>query len=136
VLTGDRDTGPAVPGSSGPTESHDGARKTARRRVLKSGVIAFNDRFSALPCVVRNLSSTGAQLHVEGTVNVPNTFELVIDLDGLEAQCEVAWRRDKEIGVRFTAPPRQVAPRRSQVVKALVPQQPPTLRRKPLRSGT
>ena len=108
------------------------ARKASRRRILKSGVIAFNDRFSALPCTVRDLSPSGAHLHVEGTTNVPNTFELIIELDGLEAQCEVAWRKDKEIGVRFTSPPRMGTPRRSQIVKALVPQQAPSLRRKPL----
>jgi len=107
-------------------------RQAARRRVLKSGVIAFNDRFSALPCVVRDLSPCGAHLRVEGTTNVPNTFELLIELDGLEAQCEVAWRKDKGIGVRFTSAPRMVTPRRSQIVNALAPQQAPSLRRKPL----
>jgi len=103
-----------------------------RRRVLKSGIIAFNDRFSALPCTVRDLSGTGAHLRVEGTVNVPNTFELIIELDGLEASCQVVWRKDKEIGVRFSSAPRTVTRRRTQVVKALVPQEAPTLRRKPL----
>ena len=107
-------------------------RSATRRRVLKSGVIAFNDRFSALPCVVRNLSPSGAHLRVEGTINVPNTFELLVELDGLEAQCEVVWRKDKEIGVRFTSPPRMAPPRRAQIVNALASRQAPSLRRKPL----
>ncbi len=113
-------------------QAEEGVRKASRRRVLKSGVIAFNDRFSALPCTVRDLSPSGAHLRVEGTTNVPNTFELIIELDGLEAQCEVAWRKGKEIGVRFSSAPRMVTPRRSQIVNALAPRQAPSLRRKPL----
>jgi hypothetical protein len=106
-------------------------RSAVRRRVLKSGTIAFHQRFSSIPCVVRDLSSTGAHLRVEGTINVPNSFDLIVDLDGLEAGCEVVWRRNKEIGVRFVSPPRSVTPKRTQVVCALSPQQSPTLRRKP-----
>jgi hypothetical protein len=112
-----------------------GARETRvapRRRVLKSGIIAFNDRYSALPCTVRNLSATGAHLRAEGSINAPNTFELLIELDGFEANCEVLWRKDKDIGVRFLSAPRMVAPKRAQVVNALVPNQPPNLRRNPL----
>jgi hypothetical protein len=105
---------------------------TPRRRVLKSGIIAFNDRYSALPCTVRNLSTTGAHLRVEGSINTPITFELLIALDGFEANCEVVWRKDKEMGVRFLSPQRTVTPKRVQVVQALVPSQLSTLRRKPL----
>ena len=66
-------------------------------------------------------------------MNVPNTFELIVELDGLEASCEVVWRKDREIGVRFLSAPRAVTPTRTQVVKALAPEQKPTLRRKPPR---
>ena len=116
-----------------PTQVQNEARATPRRRVLKSGIIAFNDRYSALPCTVRNLSTTGAHLRADGSINTPNTFELLVELDGFEANCEVLWRKDKDIGVRFLSAPRMVPPKRAQVVNALVPTQPPTLRRKPLR---
>jgi len=108
------------------------ARVVSRHRVLKSGIIAFNDRYSALPCTVRDLSTTGAHLRADSSINTPNTFELLIELDGFEANCEVVWRKDKDIGVRFLSPPRSVPPKRAQVVNALVPNRPPTLRRKPL----
>ena len=107
-------------------------RIAPRRRVLKSATIAFNQRFSSVPCIVRDLSLAGAHLRVEGTINVPNTFVLIIDLDGLEANCQVVWRRDKGLGVRFASPPRPVTPKRTQVVSALAPRLAPTLRRKPL----
>lgn len=117
---------------SAPASAQKEARRAPRRRVLKSGIIAFNDRYSALPCTVRNLSATGAHLRAEGSINTPNTFELLIELDGFEANCEVLWRKDKEIGVRFLSAPRMMPPKRIQVVNALVPNQPPTLRRKQL----
>jgi hypothetical protein len=116
-----------------PAEARNEARAAPRRRVLKSGVIAFNSRYSALPCSVRNLSATGAYLRAEGSINTPNIFELLIELDGFEACCEVIWRKDEGIGVRFLAAPRSTTPKRAQVVNALVPVRPPTLTRKPLR---
>lgn len=111
----------------------DEKRKAPRRRVLKAGIVAFNNRFSTLPCTVRDLSAAGARLCVEGSVNAPDTFEMIIELDGLEANCEVVSRKAKEVGVRFVSPPRITAPRRIQVIKAHVPAQPPSLRlrRKP-----
>jgi nitrogenase molybdenum-iron protein alpha/beta subunit len=69
--------------------------------------------------MVRDLSATGARLHVEGSVIAPAQFVLIIELDGLEADCEVIYRRLKEIGVKFLAPPRAVKPRRVQAVKPL-----------------
>jgi hypothetical protein len=108
------------------------ARRETRRRMLKAGIIAFNDRYSTLPCTVRDLSSTGARLRVDAVFNVPDTFDLIVELDGLEAPCQVVWRRQNEIGVTFISPPRMVAPKRAQILKALVPELPPTLRRKRL----
>ena len=111
-------------------------RRAPRRRVLKSGVIAFNGRHSTLPCGVRDLSDEGARLTVDGSVAAPDTFELLVDLDGLEAQCEVVWRRAKEVGVRFLAPPQYGAKRRTQVVEqSTKPATRVTLRRKPPAGG-
>jgi hypothetical protein len=106
-------------------------RQAQRRRVLKGGVVAFNDHYSSLPCIVRDISETGARLRIEGSMNAPDRFDLIIEIDGLEASCEVVSRKASELAVRFVSPPRRVAPRRAQVVQALVPTKPPTLRRQP-----
>ena len=66
----------------------EGKRRSLRRRVLKGGIVAFNDRHSTLPCSVRDVSDMGARLRVTGSVSVPDTFELIIEFDGLEAPCE------------------------------------------------
>jgi hypothetical protein len=114
--------------SNGPTPDK---QRAPRRRVLKAGIIAFNDRHSTLPCTVRNVSDTGALIRMPGTLSPPDTFDLIIELDGLEASCTVMWRKGEDVGVRFNEPPRKIAPRRSQVVTAVVPAKIPTLRRKP-----
>lgn len=106
-------------------------RKVPRRRVLKAGIVAFNERFSTLPCTVRDISESGARIRMDGTLTAPDTFELIVELDGLEANCEVVARTGNEIHVRFVSPPRRVRPHRAQVISALVPTAPPSLRRKP-----
>jgi hypothetical protein len=107
------------------------ARVAMRRRVLKAGVAAYNDRHVSLPCTVRDLSATGARLRVEGSVSAPDTFELIIDIDGFEANCQVVWRKGNEIGVRFLGAPRMVAPKRSQIINPMAPSPKASLRRKP-----
>ncbi len=106
-------------------------RSAPRRKQLKSGIIAFHERHSTLPCIVREISDSGARLEVD-QAHVPDTFELIIELDGLEADCAVMWRRGQRLGVRFTAPPRIRPPRRVQVVRPTLAPDKPTLRKKPV----
>lgn len=109
----------------------DEARSAPRRRMLKSGTIAYSDRHITVACTLRDMSATGARLRVDGSVTAPDTFELLVPLDGLEANCQVVWRAGQELGVKFLTAPRIVAPKRHQVVEALAPAKAPTLRRKP-----
>lgn len=120
-------------GGAAQAKSDDERRCAPRRRMLKSAIAAFNNRFCTVSCTVRDLSDTGARLRSEGSVNIPDTFELIIELDGFEADCEVVWRRGSDLGVRFLGAPRKVAPKRDQVISAHLPAPVPTLRRKPVR---
>ena len=106
-------------------------RQSPRRRVLKGGVVAFNDRYVTLPCTVRDISDGGARLRIEGSITAPDTFELIIEIDGLEAACEVVSRRGNEVSVLFVSPPRKMPPRRLQVVNAIAPVTQPSLRKRP-----
>lgn len=106
-------------------------RTAPRRRQLKAAIIAFQNRHATLPCRVREISEAGARLEV-GTPHVPDTFELIVELDGIEADCEVVWRRGSLTGVRFLGPPRKGEPRRAQVINPTSPPQAPGLRRKPV----
>ncbi len=108
----------------------DNARVTTRRKQLKSAIILFNNRHSTMPASVRDISETGARLEASAQ-DVPDTFELIIELDGLVADCEVIWRKVNLVGVKFLSPPRKAPPKRIQVVQALGPKEAPSLRRKP-----
>ena len=108
----------------------DDARRAPRHRVLKSGVVATNDRHLTMGCTIRDQSNTGARLRMDSSLTIPDTFELIIEIDGLEANCEVVWRSGKEVGVKYIGAPRKAAARRVQVINALAPASAASLRRK------
>ena len=106
-------------------ETQDDARIAPRRRVLKAGVAASNDRHITVACTVRDVSATGARLRTDSSLSIPDTFELIIEVDGLEANCEVIWRKGSEVGARFLGAPRIVAAKRTQVINPLTPPKAP-----------
>jgi hypothetical protein len=107
------------------------ARVSPRRRVLKGGVVACIDGRLIVPCAVRDMSETGARIKVQCPVSVPDTFELFIELDGLEAACQVVWRKGEELGVKFLGAPRKVREKRIQVVVPVCPPRTRPLHRSP-----
>ncbi len=117
------------PSATTPALSKD-KRKASRRRVLKAAIAAFCDRHCTIACTVRDISQTGARLICDSTLSIPDTFELIVELDGIEADCEVVWRTGNELGVRFQGEPRRLEPRRRQVVRAReMPGRKPNVRR-------
>jgi len=104
-------------------------RADQRRRVLKGAIVSFNGGNSTLSCRVRDLSETGCRLIAEGTMSVPDTFSLFVELDGLTADCEATWRDGGQTGVRFIGAPRYSTPTRAQVIQPDVPEKPAKLRR-------
>jgi len=77
-------------------------RNMQRTRTLRTGKILFHQRGSVIDCVVRNLSAQGACLQVESIVDVPDSFDLVIEGDA-SRPCRLAWKRGNRIGVEFGA---------------------------------
>jgi hypothetical protein len=104
-------------------------RQLRRRRVLMTGIIAFNSHFTTVRCQVRDFTETGAHLRCDNLVHVPQKFDLIIELEGVEAACEVAWRKDNDIGVHFLTPPMRISAKRRQVISPSVPPSAPSLRR-------
>ncbi|NNF79585.1 MAG: PilZ domain-containing protein [Rhizobiales bacterium] len=101
---------------------NDDNRTSPRRRALKAGIVSFNNGNITLPCVVRDISETGAKLKVDTGRHPPDRFQLQIELDGLSANCTVVWRNEQHIGVEFAEPPQMGVPTRTQVVCAAVKQ--------------
>jgi hypothetical protein len=74
-------------------------RKAPRRRLLKSGTIILGKK-AHLPCVVSNLSVSGACLEVQATFEIPSRF--LFGMPGRPPQtCKVIWRTDRKLGVHF-----------------------------------
>ena len=81
-------------------------RSLPRTRTLKgakifwpTGAAIIWPTGAAVKCVVRKLSEKGAKIEVHSPV--PETFELVFDLDQSRRSCRVVWRKEVMIGVKF-----------------------------------
>jgi hypothetical protein len=55
-----------------------------------------------IECALDNISWGGACLLVSNPADVPDAFDLIIELNGARESCCVIWRGQKKIGVAFT----------------------------------
>src|SRR3954454_10938225 len=76
-------------------------RIAPRLKALLAAKISFNNGQSALDCLIRNLSDTGAKLIVSAAVTLPECFDLIVPPKSLTRRARIAWRRAEQIGVRF-----------------------------------
>ncbi|MCB1455405.1 MAG: hypothetical protein KDJ48_01035 [Nitratireductor sp.] len=97
------------------TSDETNNRIAPRQRVLKTAKAAFNDQFSAIPCLMRNVSETGARLVFDNVGLVPRVFTLFVELDGYKVECERVWQEGKECGVRFCGEKQETRIRKVQV---------------------
>lgn len=91
-------------------------RAARRRRVLKQGFAQEDPRASAVGCVIRDLSETGARLKFEAMAIIPERFILHIPVDGIQFDCVRRWIRGQECGVAFTSEPSPSALAKQQVI--------------------
>ncbi len=76
-----------------------------RRAVLKGARIVFNGGHSAVGCVVKNMSGSGARLKLDNAAGIPSRFLLRFDDAGVPArECVVHWRALDALGVEFVTP--------------------------------
>jgi hypothetical protein len=74
-------------------------RASPRKPVLMSAAIAFAG--TSVDCLVRNISISGAALDVSNRHDIPERFDLIFKTDGTQIPCQIVWRRDEQIGVKF-----------------------------------
>jgi hypothetical protein len=79
-------------------------RNQSRQRVFKAGKIVVKQGASVFDCIVRNLSDDGACVDLGTTLGVPDCFVLNIEADRTSRLCQVVWRTERRIGVRFPEP--------------------------------
>jgi hypothetical protein len=80
-----------------------GAKKReARKSLRQAGWITLDGGFAARPCMVENLSASGARVTVEDNNTLPAKLRLAFTRDARNGRaCEVVWRRGRTVGVKF-----------------------------------
>jgi diguanylate cyclase (GGDEF)-like protein len=81
--------------------NHKLPEANVRRRVLKAGVIHFNNRMSTVDCTVRTLAETGAGLDLSNSFGLPETFNLMIRSDGFDVPCRIVSQTERHVEVQF-----------------------------------
>ncbi|WP_291861358.1 PilZ domain-containing protein [Bradyrhizobium sp.] len=77
-------------------------KRETRKSVQQPGWITLDGGFAARPCVVQDLSSTGAKVTVDDPNALPGKLRLAFSRDARTGRrCEVVWRRGKTVGVKF-----------------------------------
>jgi PilZ domain len=77
-------------------------RIAARHRVNKPATVEYGGLKQ--PCLVRDISVTGAALEFSDLIRVmrlPERFKLIVPEDGLRLRCRIVWHRDYRMGVTF-----------------------------------
>lgn len=77
-------------------------KRESRKSVHQPGWITLDGGFAARPCVVQDLSSSGAKVTVDDPNALPGKLRLAFSRDARTGRsCEVVWRRGKTVGVKF-----------------------------------
>ena len=76
-------------------------RASTRRQVRKDGKIIFVDQPFFIECAIRNISGDGALLTMLVNFPLPKEIMLWEERSGTIYECDVRWRREHLVGVRF-----------------------------------
>ena len=76
-------------------------RKVPRQKSFLRGCIYFNNRRSAVDCLIRDISSHSARLVLPDPTAVPDVVDLYIPHKEQTLRSRVQWRHGREAGVSF-----------------------------------
>jgi hypothetical protein len=77
-------------------------KRDARKSMHQAGWITLEGGFAARPCVVQDLSASGAKVTIDDSNTLPAKLRLAFSRDARTGRaCEVVWRRGKSVGVKF-----------------------------------
>jgi PilZ domain len=77
-------------------------KREARKSLRQPGWITLDGGFAARPCVVQDMSATGAKITIDDPNMLPAKLRLALSRDARTGRpCEVVWRRGKSVGVKF-----------------------------------
>jgi hypothetical protein len=79
-------------------------RRAPRRRINAAGYLYTGDGWPLGACRMRDVSVGGARLSHSIAGELPDQLFLSLSKDGaVRRRCQVAWRRENQLGVRFLA---------------------------------
>src|SRR5262249_10107530 len=76
-------------------------RKSPRRPLRRAAWLAIGSDATPRPCVRWDISDNGARLTVARLQELPDRFTLVLSKQAPQHHCEVVWRTQRFVGVRF-----------------------------------
>ena len=76
-------------------------RSAARVRAVLKGEIRYDNGLRSTPCVIRDLSETGARLELPGDLLLPDHFDLYIEKRNQTRPAVVKRKRGVEVGIAF-----------------------------------
>ena len=76
-------------------------RSASRMRAVLKAEIRYNDGLMSAPCVVRDISGTGARLELAGDLALPDSFDLYIEKKHETHHAVVKRRMNREVRVAF-----------------------------------
>jgi hypothetical protein len=80
-------------------------RKTRRRIVRHPAVILTGDGSVRQPCMMVDVSATGAKLEFQAPCEITDPFTLMLTESGaVIRQCQISWRSERSLGVQFLIP--------------------------------
>jgi hypothetical protein len=92
----------------------DDRRFACRRATATPGYLTSSELSQTYAVTLLDTSSTGALARVQfnkdhrfkATDDLPDRLMLVIQFERVAIECQIVWRRDTEIGLRFLSPAR------------------------------
>jgi hypothetical protein len=77
-------------------------KRETRKSLRQPGWITLDGGFAARPCVVQDMSSSGAKITIDDSNALPAKLRLAFARDARTGRnCEVVWRRGKVVGIKF-----------------------------------
>ena len=76
-------------------------RQSKRQKSFLRGCIYFNNRRSAVDCLIRDISENGARLLFSDAISIPDVIELYIPQKEQTLRAIVQRRHGEEVGVTF-----------------------------------
>lgn len=96
-------------------EGTDERRAFRRHNIRLDASVDFDGQPIPFPCVIVDVSSSGAQLFVRLPAGVD---EMKLEIEGFDSfLCRVVWRTDTRAGIKFVNQPEEVTMRLAKLLK-------------------